>query len=222
MGLVTPAWRFIPETVEGYEANDLDFALVPMLQRRERATQLLLDAGYGPHNPLDITYSAISQASNKRLAVVLRSMWQNVGVKVTLDFREMRVHFANMDKKTFELGYSSWNGGEEPYDYLAMLTSLTGEINYNSGDYQNDTFDSLVKEALQISGIQPRYAKFAEAEELMLSEVGIIPLYFGSAGNLVKGTVQGYADNVFNVHPSEYMWFGDRQGVITATAPPPN
>lgn len=208
-GSAQPAWRYTPFTVTGYEAADLPFANTPMAERRAEARRLLAETGYGGSNPLRITLNVISGGTGKNVAIALRAMWQQVGIEATIETLEMRVHYSNMDHQKFDLGFSAWIGYDDPYLYLSALVSDEGAISYNSGHYSNETFDALLAEAVTIADRTARFAKFASAEKLLLDDVGVIPLYYGTAGSLVSSALEGYHDNAWGTHASEYMRFNN-------------
>ena len=45
----------------------------------------------------------------------------------------------------------------------------------------------------------------AMAEQIMLDESPVIPLFFGTTRMLVHTHVKGYEDNIINVHRSRFM-----------------
>lgn len=206
-GSAAPAWRYTPFTVPGYEAENLPFADTPMSKRRAEAKHLLADAGFDASNPANITINFIAGATGKSVAIALRAMWQQVGIEATIETLEMRVHYSNMDHQKFDLGFSAWIGYDDPYLYLSALVSAEDVISYNSGHYSNQTYDALLAEAITFADRKERFARFASAEKLLLDEVGVIPLYYGTAGSLVAEKLHGYRDNAWGAHGTEYMWF---------------
>lgn len=207
-GMAVPAYRYTPMTVADYKGDELEFKSVAMEARLDEARALLADAGYSKSNPLRVTYNAISAPDGKTVSLAIRSMWQKIGVETTIDSKEMRVHYANMDHQKFDIGFSSWIGYDDPHQYLSALISTKGEISYNSGHYSNADYDRLIAEGVQIADLEARFAKFAEAEAIMLGDVALIPVYMGSVGNLVKPYLHGYVDNPYDVHISDAMSIG--------------
>ena len=207
-GMAVPAYRYTPMTVADYEGDELAFKSMAMEARLSEARALLAEAGYSKANPLKVTYNAISGLDGKAVSLAIRAMWKQIGVETIIDTKEMRVHYSNMDHQNFDIGFSSWIGYDDPHQYLSALISTKGEISYNSGHYSNADYDRLIAEGVEIADLKARFAKFGEAETIMLEEVALIPIYMGSVGNLVKPYLEGYVDNPYDAHISEVMRIG--------------
>lgn len=80
-----------------------------------------------------------------------------------------------------------------PQDFLDVLFHTGGEYNY--GEYSNPSFDALVEQA----GIEKDNTKslqmYQGAEQMLVDDAALIPLYFGQNLILVKPYVQGYEPN---------------------------
>ncbi len=83
-----------------------------------------------------------------------------------------------------------------------MMTS-TDEMNY--GKYSNAEFDALMTQAAVTLDLEKRAAIMKRAEQIILDEVPILPLMFSVSRNLVAPHVEGWVDNVRDVHRSRYL-----------------
>ncbi len=52
---------------------------------------------------------------------------------------------------------------------------------------------------------EERFAHLAEAEKVLVDELGNMPLLFYSYHNLISDRVAGFEDNVMDVHPSRFI-----------------
>jgi oligopeptide transport system substrate-binding protein len=73
------------------------------------------------------------------------------------------------------------------------------------GDYKNPIYDAL----LNASDHEPDAAKrgeiLAQAEQIMLNDEAMIPLYYLVGRNLVSPKITGWVDNVENFHRARWL-----------------
>ena len=199
-----PAMSFVPPMIANYKPPAMDFAATPMETRLAEARRLLADAGYGPNKPLRLTYSHSANQELRRLAVVIAAMWKRIGVETALDNTEGKVFFANLRQGVFEVGFVGWLADfNDAAAFLYILQSTTQASNYSR--YHSDAFDALMTRAAQTADGAARAALLGEAEQLVLADQPIIPLYFGTAKNLVAQRVTGWQPNPLDTHLSRYL-----------------
>lgn len=199
-----PAFRFTPYVVDDYSGPEMDFKDWSMEERQTEARRLLAEAGFDEDNPLKFEYRIRATADGKRHATAIRSMWKEIGVEAEILGTEVKVHYADLREANFDVADAGWQSLNNPEDFLYLARTEAADQNY--GNYSNPEFDGMMNEALAIPQIPERYALMAKAEQVMIDDVGIIPLYFGTNRNLVATYVKGYGDNAGDNHPSRYMW----------------
>jgi oligopeptide transport system substrate-binding protein len=64
---------------------------------------------------------------------------------------------------------------------------------------------------MQARNSRRRLALLAEAEQLLLEEQPIIPLYFDVRRRLVKPEVRGWEPNPMDLHPSRHFYIAAAQ-----------
>ena len=67
-------------------------------------------------------------------------------------------------------------------------------------------YDQLISEASITGDQDQRYELFQRAEEILMSEVPIIPIYTYSSIFLKSPTVQGWDPNLMDHHPYKYVY----------------
>ena len=98
----------------------------------------------------------------------------------------------------------SWYGDfNDPVTFLGLMKSDTGAQNY--GDYKNPAYDAFLAQADQEPDIGRRALILAKAEQLLLDEEGLAPIYFVVNRNLVSRRVTGWASNAPNFHRTRWM-----------------
>lgn len=198
------AHSFVPPAVANYKPPAMGSGSLSMESRLAQAGVLLQEAGFGPDNPLRLTYSLSSAEDRRRIASALAAMWRPLGVEITLNNTEGRVLFSRLRSGDFEIGYSAWAADvNDAANFLAILHSRATNSNY--ARFRNTGYDQLLDETANAIDIEERAALLAQAEALLLAEVPIAPLYHGVSKNLVAANIEGWVDNPRDVHLSRYL-----------------
>jgi oligopeptide transport system substrate-binding protein len=200
-----PAYAYVPPDMPQYPARaHLPFKPMPMAQRILRAKELLKDAGFGPDNPLSFDYNFQNQTDARLTAVALQSMWKEIGVQVRLAPAESQVHYNLLSKQAFTVAWAGWVADyRDAKDYLFIWQSTSRDMNY--GQYSNPKFDALVAKSDDERNAAARARLLVQAEQLLLDDVAMAPVYFGVSRNLVSTQVKGWIDNDINVNRSRYL-----------------
>ena len=199
-----PAASFVPPTVVGYQPAIMDFAGKASDARLAEATQLLTDAGYGLGKTLSVTYNHSSNLDLRRIAVIIASMWKRIGVETTLLNTEGKVHFANMRQGSFEIAFAGWQADfNDASSFLYVLDSASTRSNY--ARYRNPAYDSLLAQAAAMENAGARADILHKAEELLMRDQPVIPVYYGVTKNMVSQRVVGWRSNAIDIHLSRYL-----------------
>ncbi len=201
-----PAYSFVPATTANYVKSGprLPWADMPYAARQASARALLAQAGYTAERPLEITILSASNTDTLLLMEAVQADWRAIGVKVRLEQNESGVAFAAYRSRAFQVGSMSWYGDfNDPVTFMGLLKSDTGAQNY--GDYKNATYDALLLQADQEPDIAARAQILARAEQVMLDEEGVAPLFFVVNRNLVSPRVTGWVANAPNNHRTRWM-----------------
>lgn len=194
---------FVPGLVEGYTSSPMPYGHLPMRRREERARALLQSAGFGQGNPLRTTLRHISGVESKRNSLAIASFWKRIGVDTRLHQTELKVHFADLRKGDFEVAQAGWFGENNAEHYLGLLASSTGYVNY--GRYANAAFDALMADARSMADLHQRNRLLERAEALAIADYPVVPLYTSVVRRLVHPDIDGWHENVRDVHPSRYL-----------------
>jgi ABC-type oligopeptide transport system substrate-binding subunit len=91
----------------------------------------------------------------------------------------------------------------DPLTFLGLFRSDTGQQNYSG--YVNPRYDALLDQADREPDAARRALILAEAEQLMLDEEGIIPVFQVVSRALVSPRITGWTDNVENFHRARWV-----------------
>lgn len=200
-----PAYNVVPPGMPDYSyAANMRFKSLTMPARIAKAKSLLAGAGYGPHNPLRFKLSIYNYRDWKRWAVVLQSMWRTVGVRMEIVPLDSQILYDYLRNKDFDLSSAGWIADfRDPKNFLFQFETATTDLNY--GSYHNVAYDRLVAKADGIRDPALRLETLAQAEQLLLDDVGAIPLIHDVTRDMVSPQVRGWIPNVVNMNRSRYL-----------------
>ncbi len=195
-GAVVRSDTLIPPGMPGYNAD----AKIQAFDATA-AQALLAEAGYaGGANFPKIAFSINNQDPNyAKIAAFLQQQWKenlNVDVEInTLElatFNEVLTATANDPAADGALDFylSVW-GADYPDPQNFVSQQLRTDVGNNNGHYSNAEFDALVDQADVEPDLAKRLPLYQQAEQIALTEVGWLPLYYGKTNLLLRDTVQG-------------------------------
>ncbi|VAW04189.1 Oligopeptide ABC transporter, periplasmic oligopeptide-binding protein OppA (TC 3.A.1.5.1) [hydrothermal vent metagenome] len=199
-----PSWSLLPPGLTGELSNKPIWADWPREKRLAEARRILAKAGYPKSNPLRFEIRFNSSAEHRRVSVALAAMWQPLGVEASLFNSEAALHFSALRQHDFSLARSGWIADlPTPENFLMVHQAASGAGNYSG--YDNPHYDALIKQALATATPAKRNALFAKAEQVLIADMPILPLYFYVTRSLVSKRIAGWEDNISNVHPSRTL-----------------
>ncbi len=198
-----PAWGLLPPGLTDRPLHP-EWADWPREKRLARARQLLAAAGYGPDRPLRFAIRFNSSPEHRRVAVAMAAMWEPLGVEASLFNTEAALHFSALHDHDFTLARSGWIADiPAPENFLSVHVRANGDGNYSG--YASDAYESRLAAAQQIGDPEKRAAAMRAAEEILIADMPIIPLYYYVSRSLVAPRIDGWVDNASNVHPSRTL-----------------
>ncbi|NIC05894.1 peptide ABC transporter substrate-binding protein [Billgrantia bachuensis] len=200
-----PAYSFVPPGVSHYEPATLDFADMSQDERMARARELMTEAGYSPDNPLQLNLRYNTSEDHRKVAIAIGAMWEPLGVEADLFNSEVAVHYADLRQGKFDVGRAGWIGDYN--DAQNFLSLLEGGVANNYGAYANEEFDTLMSEAAETQDLDRRGEIMAEAERLALEDNATLPIYYYVSRNLVNPALQGWENNIEDIHRSRWVSF---------------
>ncbi len=205
-----PATGFVPEGIQDAEGNDFnekagDFGM-SLTADIEQAQALLAEAGYpnGQGFPeVEILYN--TNDGHKAIAEAIQEMWkQNLGINVKLTNQEWAVFQDTTNNNAFmHIARRGWIGDYiDPQTMLDIFESGNGQ---NIGRYNNQEYDAEMQLSRITSG-QERMEHFYKAQDILMEDLPIIPIYYYVANVMVDSRVEGW-----ELNPVGKFWFGDAE-----------
>mgnify|MGYP001127097798 CR=1 FL=1 len=200
-----PALSLVPPGTHGYpDPPAPDWGDEPMDPRRAKARQLLVAAGFGPGQPLELRLRYPQSENDRRVAIALQSMWRAIGVDVELERSETAIHYSALQQGDFDLGLASWLAVYDDAQTFTLLLQTASGPN-NLGNYSDAEYDRLTAAAARAGDPAARAELLRAAEALAVREQALIPLYHHVSRNLVSPRVTGWQDNMLDVNRSRYL-----------------
>ena len=140
----------------------------------------------------DLLYETDSEAPEK-VCVNLQAMWkENLGIEVNLVPKTKKERLALMNDLDYDVGLTRWGPDyADPQTYLDIFKSDT--TGYN-GYYFNDEYDALLNKGEtgeDAADPEARWQDMIDAEKLLISEFGVIPIYQNGGAMLINPDVTG-------------------------------
>ena len=193
-----PAYNWTHWAMNGFVMPTIDYAGWTQADRDAKAVALLAEAGFGPDNPLKITLNYNTSEAHQKIAVAVQQMWkQKLGVELTPNNYEWKVHTDKMLAGDFEMARYAWCADyNEASTFLDLFTGYSG---HNDGKYANAEYDTLLKAAKTMADPTPNYTR---AEELLAQDMPMIPIYHYAKVDMIKADIKGLPQN--NVQQTWY------------------
>lgn len=210
----TAAYTFVPPGMPSYPYTAYArFRDMPMAARKEKARALLAEAGYGPANPVRFDMTMYNSVEWRLVAITLQAMWREVGIEMRPAPIDSQIMYEMLRKKDFDVGSGGWAADyRDPRDFLFIFLSSSPDLNYSG--YSNPKYDQLVAGSDQIRDAAERQRTMAEAEQLLLDDVGVITLFNDTTRDLVSPQVGNWISNPINVNRSR--WLTLNRSIVTA------
>ena len=206
-----PAYTFVPPGVANYtSATPPVWAGWTLARRQAAARELLRQAGFGPARPLRLEIKHRNTPDPMLMMPAIQADWKQIGVEATLAQTETQIAYDAYRNRDFEVADAAWIADyNDPMSFLYLMQSSTGPQNY--GDYKNPRVDALLARADLERDAVKRAGIIREAEQTVLGDAAVAPIFFYVNKNLVSPDVTGFVDNIVDWHRVRYLCFKDAQ-----------
>ena len=161
------------------------------------AKRLLAEAGYPDGKGLP-SFSLLTSRPHPATDA-LQQTFRTLGIRITIDRKDWGSYIASQQSLDFDMALAGWIGDYlDPTTFLDMWTKGNG--NNNTG-WDSPEFEGLLRAAAQQPDPASRYATLAEAEELLMDGMPILPIAWYSRNYLHRPEVKGWYPLVLDNHP---------------------
>jgi len=199
------AYGIVPPGVANHQGARYTWQDMTAEDRHDKAREVFKRAGYGPGEPLQLKVTYDVGGVHERIALAISSMWREVlGVEVELEKKEWKYFLDTREnREQWQVMRFSWFGD---YNDAATFTDIFQSANsQNLPHYSSTGYDGKTGQAAVELNPETRAMLMREAEEILLNDYPVAPLYFYVSKHMVKPYVAGFEDNVLDRHPSKYL-----------------
>jgi len=123
-------------------------------------------------------------------------MWKKIGVNTELKSQEFKVLIPTRVKKQYLMSRDGWNG--DYVDPMTFLDQFMANTDQNNPGYNNSAYDAKVNEAKKEADNTKRFALMHEAEDMLMNDMPIIPVYTYTKTIGIKDYVKGCRVSLIN------------------------
>jgi oligopeptide transport system substrate-binding protein len=189
------AVSFVPQGMPDYVAA----SLAP--HDPQRARELLAEAGFpgGAGFPsFEVLYP--NNEVTRDFCEACAAQWRDVlGLQPRLVNQAWKVYLDSQHELRYDVSWGTWTADYlDVSTFLELFQSASGN---NRTGWRDAAYDALVAQASACPGVAERAALFRQAEQHLLDELPIAPVFQRINLNLVAPRVRGFSDNLLDVHP---------------------
>ena len=181
-GGVKVANGLLPPGIPGYHTSLRGIPYDP-----DMARQLLAESKYGNNLP-DIIYTVPSRGASATVTFMINAWREELGVQVRVE-RAPDDYFYELEGSAKNMYSYGWVADyPDPENFLDVLLHSSR----HDSRYVSEEFDSLVERARTEMDWDVRLSLYQQAEQLLMDDAGIIPLFHSQDFVLVRPHVEGF------------------------------
>lgn len=178
----------IPEGSGDFAENTGELFKEDIEEAKKLLAEGLAEEGMTEVPQFTILYNTLD--AHKKIAEAIQEMWRkNLDVNVTLENVEFQVKLDREKAGDFEISRAGWVG-----DYVDPMTFLelwVADGAYNDANWSNADYDKYIQDGRTNMDEAKRMESMHKAEEVLIEEMPIMPIYFYSKPYALKEYVTG-------------------------------
>lgn len=192
-----PAGALVPYGVSGFfgdfrenGGDYIDLTKGSYDDNVKEAKRLMMLAGYPNGSGFPTLTFKTTHGVHKYIFQAIQKMWkEHLGIDVVLEELEWSDLVTQRFDKNIEIASGGWNGDfDDPINFLSLFLSYSAN---NNSVYSNNRYDDLIRSATLITDPSHRMLSMHKAEELLIKDMAIIPIYFYNEPLLVSPKLKG-------------------------------
>jgi oligopeptide transport system substrate-binding protein len=204
---VTPAYTFVAKGISGYKPPAYKWSEWSREHQLAYARTLFTHSGYSEKKPLHLTLYFNSGESIQRIMIAIAASWkQNLGVESDLISDEFQVFLAGRkDRTRWDVARLGWYADyDDPASFLEVFSKDNSQ---NDPGYVSSEFNRLIDAARVEPNPTERILLLQSAEDVLLNDYPVIPVYFYTARRLVKPYLGGAEITPLNHTYSKHLYW---------------
>ncbi|QDX92305.1 peptide ABC transporter substrate-binding protein [Brevibacillus laterosporus] len=180
MGILPPTMAIKPE---GYfKDNDADTA-------KKLLDEGMKELGISKLPPITLSFNTLE--GNKKIAEAIQDQWKkNLNVDVRLENTEWKVYIDRLHQGSYQIGRMAWSADfNDPINFLEQYRDKKG--GNNDTNWENAKYKELLIKSASETDPAKRTQLFAEAEQIIMDEMPVIPIYYRTQNWIQNEKVKG-------------------------------
>ncbi|MCC6206869.1 MAG: ABC transporter substrate-binding protein [Gammaproteobacteria bacterium] len=158
-----------------------------------RARRLLREAGFGPEHPLRIVYKTSTDPFRLRLATIIQSQLDAVGVLVEIRSLDWGTFYGDIKAGNFQMYSLMWVGIKLPEIFrYAFHSSSIPPDGANRGRFASATVDRLIEQAEAAGTLEEQAVLYRAVQADLLEELPYVPLWYEDHVFVARNDIAGY------------------------------
>ncbi len=184
--------------IDGFDYTDAIEASLKMKDAREKYN---ISSEEKIPLVMQVFENEFSEEEEKQMCAALEPL----GVELEIRKYPSSIYYSTIASSDADLIFTSWLG--DFADPLAFLELFRGGSTMNDSGWKNKKFDELLVQAAVAGGEEERLNLLGQAENILLDEAMILPLYRTVTSSVINlSEVGGWYTNAFDVHPLKYLY----------------
>lgn len=184
--------------IDGFDYTDAIEASLKMKDAREKYN---ISAEEKIPLVMQVFENEFTEDEEKEMCAALEPL----GVELEIRTYPSSRYYSTIASSDADLIFTSWLG--DFADPLAFLELFRGGSTMNDSGWKNKKFDELLVQAAVAGGEEERLNLLGQAENILLDEAMILPLYRTVTSSIINlSEVGGWYTNAFDVHPLKYLY----------------
>jgi oligopeptide transport system substrate-binding protein len=156
-----------------------------------RAKELLAEAGYSNGKGIPVlTYLCNTIGYNVTNAEIFKNQLAKIGIEVKIVSLDKKIMVVQRNKGDYD--FTPVNLLAEYPDISVFLYSLKTNDPSNYAHYSNSLYDDLYAKIITESDIKTKFELVHQAEDILMKDYPVIPLYINQMSYIENGSVKGY------------------------------
>lgn len=193
---------------EIYGVDDYD-----PFEAKELMSEARKENGISEDEKIPLVFALYDEESEIPLFNLLKEAWDELGVDLQFQTRPSYLYNSSIPYWDADLFSYSWIG--DFADPLAFLELFRSDSSLNVSLWKNNEFDSLLDQALIAENNASHMEKLSKAEQILLDDGEIIPLFHSISMHIINTSViGGWSENPLNIHPFRYLYIRNHTYLI--------
>ncbi len=184
--------------IDGFDYTDAIEAYLKMKDAREKY-------GIPSEEIIPLVMQIFENEFTEDEEKAIRDALEPLGIELEIRTYPSSRYYSTIATSDADLIFTSWIG--DFADPLAFLELFRAGSTMNDSGWKNERFNELLEQAAVAGDDQTRLNLLGQAENILLDEAMVIPLYRAVTSSVIDLTeVGGWYSNAFDVHPLKYLY----------------